>query len=363
MGGNPQGLSKALNKLGIDSKSLALTQNYFNYKPDYVLWSKTDGLILREIKRLILLIKVLFLYDIIHYNFGTTIAYPTWVIKAHKNYIKAIIRFFYRQYCWNLQLIELNIYSLLNKKIFITYQGNDARQGDFCLKNFEFNIASQVDDEFYNPESDALKRIMIQRMSKYCREVYALNPDLMHVLPKKTKFIPYSHVFLDEWTPHYNQLENRKLRIGHAPSNRKVKGTDIILNSLACLEKEGYEFELILVEGVSNSEAKKLYASVDVLIDQIFAGWYGGLAVEAMALGKPVLVYIRELDLKFVPTEMVNDFPFIQVNPNNIESKLRMILELPRKDLLALAKKSRAFVEKWHNPLDIASKIKEDYIT
>ena len=78
--------------------------------------------------------------------------------------------------------------------------------------------------------------------------------------------------------------------IGHAPSHRAVKGTNLIIDALNSLKKKGFSFELVLIEGLSNSEARKKYETVDVLVDQLFAGWYGGLAVEAMALGKPVLV-------------------------------------------------------------------------
>jgi hypothetical protein len=41
----------------------------------------------------------------------------------------------------------------------------------------------------------------------------------------------------------------------------------------------------------------------------LFAGWYGGLAVELMALGKPVLAYIREEDLSFVDPQMRYELP------------------------------------------------------
>ena len=80
-----------------------------------------------------------------------------------------------------------------------------------------------------------------------------------------------------------------------------------------------------------------------------------------MALGKPVLVYIRSEDLKFIPSEMAADLPFINVDPNTIGDGIRQLLTMPREELLALAKKSRAYVEKWHNPMKIASELVVDY--
>ncbi len=360
VGGNPQGLSEALNILGVYSRTLTLQQNYLNYQADYVLWSQRDGRLKRELKRLITLFYVGFKYDVIHYNFGTTIAATGCFISSSSG-IKSFLRLAYYIYLDGLQLLELKAYKALGKSLFVTYQGDDARQGDYSLTNFKFSIASQVDSSYYNKESDEWKRQSIARFSKYCNVIYAVNPDLLNVLPKGAKFIPYSHISLEKWTPQYTQLEVRKLRIAHAPSHQKAKGTDAILAALEKLKTDGYEFELVLVEGLSNAEAKNIYGIADVFVDQLFAGWYGGLAVEAMALGKPVLVYIRSEDLKFIPNEMAADLPFINVDPETIEEGLRQVLTMPRHDLLALAKKSREYVEKWHNPMKIASKLMDDY--
>ena len=98
----------------------------------------------------------------------------------------------------------------------------------------------------------------------------------------------------------------------------------------------------MLVEGLSNSDAKKLYEKVDVMVDQFFAGWYGGLAVEVMALGKPILCFIREDDLKHIPIGMREDLPIINTPPEKVYKNLRYVLEMPRHKLFELAKESRA---------------------
>ena len=183
----------------------------------------------------------------------------------------------------------------------------------------------------------------------------------MHVLPKNSTFIPYSHIFLDDWKPIYTQTEDRLLRICHAPSHRAVKGTKYILSAVENLKSCGYNFDLILIENMSNSDARKQYEKCDVLIDQLFAGWYGGLAVELMALGKPVMVYIREEDLQFIPKEMAQSLPFITASADTIEEKLEIVLNMDRNKLLKCAYKSREYVEIWHDPIKIANIIKKDY--
>ncbi|MDG2989986.1 glycosyltransferase family 1 protein [Candidatus Synechococcus calcipolaris G9] len=361
VGGNPQGLSKHLNQLGIQSETWVFKQNYIQYPVTKVLFSQNDFLISREMKRLKAFLYVFADYDVIHYNFGSTLYSWESMYPNDNSFLKKRFRSFYSAYLSFMQLFELNILKWRKILVFVHYQGTDARQGDYCIEHFGPEVGPQVSYQFYTPESDVRKRREIQRLSKYCKKIYALNPDLMYVLPPQTEFIPYSHISLNEWTPNYTQLQNRPLKIGHAPSNRKAKGTQFLLDALDNLKQEGYKFELILVEGMSHADAKAQYQDIDILVDQLLLGWYGGLAVEAMALGKPVIVYIREQDLGFVPPEMVNDFPFIQSSLETIEETLRLVLKMPREKLWAIAQQSRAYVEKWHDPLKIASKILKDY--
>ena len=82
-------------------------------------------------------------------------------------------------------------------------------------------------------------------------------------------------------------------------------------------EHDRLDFEFILIEGLSHSEARHLYQTADLLVDQLFVGWYGGLAVECMALGKPVICYIREEDLAFLPAQMRQDLPIINATAQN----------------------------------------------
>ncbi|MDP3745381.1 MAG: hypothetical protein Q8Q76_13750 [Methylotenera sp.] len=364
VGGNAHNLSVALNSLGLESKSLTLIQNYFQYPVDIVVWENSDGFIAREIKRIKVIYYELRNFDLIHFNFGTTMAtpnaYPIFneISLGLKMFLIKSLGAFYTNI---LQLVELYFLKLMNKPVFVTYQGDDARQGDYCLEHFEISIATQVDSNYYNIRSDNFKRRSINRLAKYADQIYSLNPDLLHVLPSSAKFIPYSHIFLDDWLPIYTQLENRPLKILHAPSHRKVKGTDILLDALDKLKLQGFDFELLLVEGLSNSEARKMYEKADVLVDQLFAGWYGGLAVELMALGKPTIVYIRDEDLKFIPVEMKAELPFIRATPFNIKEVLKHVIEMPRQELFTLAQRSRAFVERWHDPVKIATEIKNDY--
>jgi hypothetical protein len=120
-------------------------------------------------------------------------------------------------------------------------------------------------------------------------------------------------------------------------------------------------FDFVLVEGRSNADARLLYEQADLVIDQLLAGWYGGLAVEVMALGKPVISYLRRSDLVFIPPKMRDELPIIEADPDSIYSVLREWLTIKVGDLMERGVKSRDYVENWHDPVKIARRMKADY--
>ena len=362
VGGNPQGLSAALRQEGVGSDTLTTEQNYLQYPVDIVVNPDDAGPLRREWRRWRTLWRDVPGYDVLHFNFGTTLARPhAWSASPGSGLAKRLAYPLRAAYLWLLQGIELARAKRQGVPMFVTYQGDDARQGDYSRAHFQICIARQVGPDYYNAASDAFRRRQISRLDQYCDRIYSVNPDLLRVLPARAEFVPYSHIFLDEWLPSYTQGEPRPLRIAHAPSNRQVKGTDYILAALENLRVRGFEFELILVEGMSHAQARQEYERADVLIDQLFAGWYGGLAVELMALGKPVLSYIRQEDLSFLPPDMARELPVLQVTEATVEQSLEQVLTMPRSELVAWARRSRAYVERWHDPHAIARRIKSDY--
>ena len=359
VGGNPQGISLHLNKIGLKSTSWVLFKNQFRYNSDKYIYNINESRIVREIKK-VLSLKYIFIFDVIFYNYGQTLFSPApyYNLKRNKGYFTSfIIHFMLFYYNCIMQRVELFLVHHIRKIVLIQYQGDDARQGGI-IKRFKYNLASNVDH--YCAKSDNFKSKQINLLTKSCNKVYALNPDLMRVLPHEVEFLPYGHVPVCEWKPLFNYTEGKQMIIGHAPSDRNVKGTKQILRSIDFLKNMGYKFEFVLIEGKSHQEAIKIYKSVDLMIDQLFAGWYGGLVVECMALGKPTVSYIRQDDLKYIPNQMQKELPIINANPNNISRVLENTLLMPVAEFEEIALKSRNFVLKWHNPKKIAEKIFQD---
>jgi hypothetical protein len=361
VGGNAQNIASAERELGLDSWSVAFKTNSFDYRCDEILWKFDDGVLKREYKRWKFFLKVLIKYDIIHFNFGSTI-FPSFMSSSPRGVYRKFIYYFKSLYAMLFELCDLYFFKKFGKGIIVTYQGDDARQADFCINHFQITHAKEVGAEYFPKGSDEIKRRRIKKFDKYADRIYSLNPDLMHVLPSRTEFLPYGNVNLNEWKYIDRGSKNPEIPLViHAPSHRGAKGTKYILDAVDNLKQDDIPFEFILIEGMSNKEARKIYEKADILIDQLLVGWYGGLAVELMALGKPVICYIRSEDLKFIPVEMCNEIPVINANNDTIYSVLKECLTSNKNNLSKIGKLGREYVEKWHDPIKIAEKLKIEY--
>lgn len=360
VGGNPQGLAKAECALGQASESITVLQNYFQYDAPSIFNPK-HSLLRNEFRRWRFIFKALRNYDVIHYNFGSTLS-PKRYYDAKEEYSAWKIWIYSQFYARWVEFIDLRLAKWFGKVIAVTYQGDDARQSDYCKAHYFPHPCHEPDATYYSESSDRLKRSRIALFNRYADVIYALNPDLLRVLPRRTKFLTYACVDPREWkaTETTNAVPEIP-HVVHAPSHRAAKGTKYLLKAFERLQAEGIPFRYTLVEGLSNKEARKVYASADLLVDQLLIGYYGGLAVELMSLGKPVICFLRPADFGFMPEAMREELPLIDANPDTIYDVLKLWLTERKGELHARGEQSRAYVEKWHDPMKIAASLIEDY--
>ncbi len=359
VGGQATSIARAERSLGAYSRAVSWQPSVFGYPADEILWPDRAGLAAQEVARWCLLARATLEFDVIHYNYGAPILNWGALDGRHKRMAGGLGGI----YAAFNQAVELPLIKCMRKVIAVTYQGDDARQGEFCRQNFKYSVAHEVGDDYYSQVTDEAKRKRIKSFAEHADLIYALNPDLLHVLPSHAQFLPYAHIDLMDWISAEDISSKSSLRplVVHAPSNRGVKGTGYVLEAVDQLRREGLEFDFRLVEGLSQSEARKLYEQADLVIDQLLAGWYGGFAVEAMALEKPVICYLRHSDFAYLPADMAKELPLIEANPHSITSVLREWLCKPRDQRREKGKQGRIFVEKWHDPKQIAQRLLADY--
>jgi glycosyltransferase involved in cell wall biosynthesis len=141
----------------------------------------------------------------------------------------------------------------------------------------------------------------------------------------------------------------------HAPSSRARKGTDQFVR--AC-EQLGVELEI--VEGLHHDDARKRYEAADVVLDQLNAGWYGMLAIEAMALGKPVVTFLHDEATRRAEEAFETAVPIVRADKENLVETLRPLAESAQ-ERRRIGAASRAYVERVHDLERIADRLLELY--
>jgi hypothetical protein len=303
--GQAYGLSRAERKLGLTSDVAVFTPSGYGYGFDIDIGARPSDPLWRQFRRRLSFLRAAVdRYDVFHFNFGQTIL--------------GIRRF-------GRVVDELAWLSRRGKTILFTYQGSDIRGGG------------------------GVREKAAHRALRYGDRVFYQNPDLRQWLPRAS-FLPYAAVDPAAMRPE-SLPEGEELIVAHAPTDRVIKGTQHVIDAVDALRDEGVAIRLDLVEGVKRDVALERLAAADLLVDQLRLGWYGTVAVEAMALGRPVLSYIREDEPEDNPFGA--GLPIVRTTSATLVDDLRA-LTAARDRLRELGVAGRAFVEEHHDPVAIA---------
>ncbi|HTY09380.1 MAG TPA: hypothetical protein VMF29_09480 [Candidatus Edwardsbacteria bacterium] len=141
-----------------------------------------------------------------------------------------------------------------------------------------------------------------------------------------------------------------KLRIGHSPTDRALKGSGAIIAAVKRLAAK-LPVELVLIEDLPHSEAMAVKATCDIGVDQLGDLGYGISALEWLAMGVPVATCIAA-NMK----QEVKDHPFVEIDGSNIDAQLEKLITDP-----ALRKKlgteGRQWLERNHDAVAVVRQI------
>ena len=316
VGGNPLGLSRAERALGFDSDVAVLGGHEFGYEADIDLGLGAREDLVAEARKAAFLLGAARRYDVFHFNFGRTLIH-----RLSGERLRTEIPWLKR----------------LGKRVLATFQGDDARppsQNPFGPQDAEYLDLQRR----FQP---ARRELMLHNADR----VFFLNPDLRRWLPG-AEFRPYASVdpgAIDVAPPPARE----ELVVAHAPSDRGIKGTEHVIEAVDSLRAEGVRLRLDLVEGASHDEAMRRFARADLGVDQLNLGWYGGFAVELMAMGRPVLCHISEEEPEDNP--FGDELPIVRVTAESLREELRALAA--DRDLRSrLGADGRSFVERHHDP-------------
>src|SRR5581483_2889225 len=125
--------------------------------------------------------------------------------------------------------------------------------------------------------------------------------------------------------------------------SRRRKGTEHVVAACAALD-----CDLEIVEGLDHRRAFERYRRADVIVDQLNAGWYGVFAIEAMALGKPVVTFLHDEAVRRTSEAFGIDVPIANATKETLGDVLRPLVDSPD-ERRRVGAASRAYVEEVHD--------------
>lgn len=164
---------------------------------------------------------------------------------------------------------------------------------------------------------------------------------------------------LDALASHRVVTDPDRVRVGHAPTNRALKSTHEFLAACERLQAQGAPLDVVMIEGMSWADAVALKGTCDVVFDQTAYG-YGGNAIEAWAMGLPVICGAQDETLAEYERRF-GRMPFVLADAGSIENALEHLLNSARRD--HWGRVGRQHVERFHSQQAGAERLAEVYAT
>ena len=310
-------LARALRALGVDAHSLAYNPGFPQYQPDELRPYDARPLVPRYLGYLASAARHLGRWDVYHFHFGRTLVPP------HNP--------------------DLPLIKALGRKVVFHYHGCDVRNRAHMLATHARATCTEC-DPFCHPARQ--KRVLASAARFADRELVS-TPDLLESAPR-ARHLP---VALDLADYRFAPPRGPVKRVVHAPTNRLIKGTRYVEAAFDALRPRfpGVRFEV--VERLPWRDLLAVLGEADVVVDQLFMGWYGMVAVEAMALGKPVLCFIRD-DFE----RRLSDCPILRCTREDLTERLAETLS-DATDRVSLGERGRRYAEREHAAAVIAARL------
>lgn len=251
-------------------------------------------------------------------------------------------------------LLDAKILKLLNRRVFYTFLGCDVRDKTVRLAQDTLNICHHC-----SPHLCSRNRVQaLQAAAASGETCFVTTPDLLDEVPRavytplavETGTCPYDHA---AWL---TRLSSSPFRILHAPTDRRKKGTEFVIDAVDKLVRQGAKIELCLAEGLSQAELHALAQTCHLAVDQLIAGVYGTFAAETMAMGLPT---IARIDPRY-RARYPEDLPILHATPETLETVLRDCIS-GTVDLALAGQRSRAFALAWHDYTKVAAQMIRHY--
>lgn len=267
-----------------------------------------------------------FRYDVLHYQFGTT----------------------------PLELLDAAWARATRRPLLLMhYWGDDCRLPDVAAAHHP--ARARVYDAV--PRDLRTTRRRLRLAGRLCHAALVSDLELLaHVRPFfRTVYVVPTPVELPASLAAAPPLDGDGPIVFHAPSSAVVKGTAEILAALEALAARR-ALRIRTVSGVPRSEVLAEAARADVVVDQLNSVTPGVFAIEAMALGRPVV-------LEYDPRQLApfaRDTPLVAATPATLGERVAELCDDAERRR-ALGEAGRRFAAQVHGADRVAAAVEHVY--
>jgi glycosyltransferase involved in cell wall biosynthesis len=258
---------------------------------------------------------------------------------------------------------ELYVYRLLGIQVLFWTYGADVRSREATRALGEPNCCTEcvlVGRACFCDERARVKKV--ERLQKYSNAMFSMG-DMTEYTPGSRNDLFFWPIDLHgkdaaTYAPVYPEVTKAgPLRIVHASNHRMFKGTHFLIDAVEDLKADGVPIELVLVEKVPNEKALEIYRTADVIFDQCLIGFHGYFALEGMAMGKPVMCFIRKPQAYLLHPE---ECPIIRTSVDTLREDIRK-LAADREQLREIGIRSRRYIETYFTIEAFARRLENAY--
>ncbi len=326
-------LALALRAVGCDAKSLSYRIDWDARRSDVVVdLDARRTAVTRGLTMLETFVRLAPHYDVFHFHFGTS---------------------------FGPRLLDVRLLKAMGRTIVFHFHGCEVRRRAHMLEHHRLSTCTDC-DPFCRPRH---QQWLSERTARLADRVFFSTLDLAESVPGGEP-LPLA-IEAERWeraaaaTPLLDPLRRNGVDgpvvIGHAPSNRLIKGTRHVVAAVEQLRGEFPRLELRMIERRPWAEMPAFLAGCDVLVDQLHMGWYGLLAIEGMAESKAVVGYVRD---DFATREP--DLPVVNAEPATLANVLRGLVRDPARRV-EIGASGPAFVRRVHDAPVVGARLLAAY--
>jgi hypothetical protein len=270
-----------------------------------------------------------------------------------------VVHWFYSDAPAKLGLDRL-LMNLLNRPGVVEWTGADIRipEVEFAENPYYAQVYHDPAYEYRQAESEP-QSLARQRRLAQMNFVSIAAPGMMQYVRRDIApcvYLVQQRLVLSDYQPSYPETNKLKPMIFHYPSAPVAKGTAVVRQVIEQLQ-ESYEFDFhILQPRTPRAQVLELMGGADIVLDQFVLGDRGIVSLEAMALGKPVVCYIKPSLVSAYPP----DLPIVNATQDTLAEVLAgLLIDGARRRELGV--RGRAYMEKHHDALKVVPELVRIY--